>query len=95
MYLVARSKRFKKSYGRLKRSGHFKDEARKNLEAIIDLLVSGKVLPVHCADHQLKGIFKDYRECHIRGDLLLVYRVDQHDNVLGLSDIGSHSQLFG
>ena len=43
-------------------------------------------------DHQLKGNMKDFRECHIKPDLLLVYMIE--DNVLKLVDIGSHSELF-
>ena len=43
-------------------------------------------------DHQLKGNMKEFRECHIKPDLLLVYMIDE--NVLKLVDIGSHSELF-
>ena len=43
-------------------------------------------------DHQLKGNLKEFRECHIKPDLLLIYMVD--DGVLRLVDIGSHTELF-
>ncbi|NHA63814.1 type II toxin-antitoxin system YafQ family toxin, partial [Helicobacter pylori] len=36
--------------------------------------------------------WKPYRECHIKPDILLVYRVK--DNVLTLVRLGSHSELF-
>jgi len=40
----------------------------------------------------LKGNYSDYREFHISGDLLLIYRVE--DETLKLVRIGSHSELF-
>ena len=43
-------------------------------------------------DHQLIGKMKDFRECHIKPDLLLIYMIE--DNTLKLVDIGSHSELF-
>ncbi len=43
-------------------------------------------------DHSLSGIYKGYRECHIKPDVLLVYRVK--GNVLTLVRLGSHSELF-
>jgi len=43
-------------------------------------------------DHQLKGGLKDFRECHIKPDLLLMYIII--DNVLELVNIGSHSEIF-
>ena len=35
-----------------------------------------------------------YRECHIKGDLLLIYKIEKENLILILVDIGSHSQLF-
>ena len=49
-------------------------------------------LPPEAKDHPLKGKFSDYREFHISGDLLLVYRVK--DDTLQLIRIGSHSEIF-
>ncbi|MGN8541629.1 type II toxin-antitoxin system YafQ family toxin [Helicobacter pylori] len=43
-------------------------------------------------DHALVGEHKGCRECHIKPDVLLVYRVK--DNVLTLVRLGSHSELF-
>ncbi|WP_120900852.1 type II toxin-antitoxin system YafQ family toxin [Helicobacter pylori] len=43
-------------------------------------------------DHALVGEYKGCRECHIKPDVLLVYRVK--DNVLTLVRLGSHSDLF-
>ncbi|GAA8828455.1 type II toxin-antitoxin system mRNA interferase toxin, RelE/StbE family [Helicobacter pylori] len=43
-------------------------------------------------DHALVGEYKDCRECHIKPDVLLVYRIQ--NNVLTLVRLGSHSELF-
>lgn len=91
MYSVVRTKRFEKSLKRINKSGFLKD--RKEVEEIIDLLKEGTKLPQNLRDHQLKGIYKDYRECHIRGDLLLVYIKKETEFILVLIDIGSHPHL--
>nr|WP_269799894.1 type II toxin-antitoxin system YafQ family toxin [Helicobacter pylori] len=43
-------------------------------------------------DHSLVGEYKGCRECHIKPDVLLVYRIQ--NNVLTLVRLGSHSELF-
>ncbi|WRC45407.1 type II toxin-antitoxin system YafQ family toxin [Helicobacter pylori] len=43
-------------------------------------------------DHALVGTYKGCRECHIKPDVLLMYRVK--GNVLTLVRLGSHSELF-
>ena len=68
---------------------------RLDIEATITMLIDGQVLPANYFDHQLQGDFKEYRECHIRDDLLLMYRKDEKAQIIVLSDIGSHTQLFG
>jgi mRNA interferase YafQ len=67
------------------------DEETNYIEVIYNLL-NGQDLETKYKDHQLKGNMKDFRECHIKPDLLLIYRIE--NNVLELVDIGSHSELF-
>jgi mRNA interferase YafQ len=45
-------------------------------------------------DHDLSGDWAGYRECHIKPDLLLIYRKSDADT-LRLARLGSHSELFG
>jgi len=45
----------------------------------------------HC-DHLRTGEWKDHRDCHIKPDLVLIYRKSAPD-VLQLVRIGSHSEL--
>ncbi|MGA9964633.1 MAG: type II toxin-antitoxin system YafQ family toxin [Terriglobales bacterium] len=46
------------------------------------------------ADHPLGGEWRDHRECHLKPDLLLIYRKPNAD-LLQLIRLGSHSELFG
>ena len=68
------------------------DGASKPLEAALELLAADAALPPRYADHQLKGQYKEYRDCHLRPDLVLVYGKRNADT-LELVRIGSHAQL--
>lgn len=92
MYEIVRSKQFKSSYKRVVKSGYFKHELFKE---IFDCLQNGLELPMKFRDHPLKANFYGYRECHISGDMLLIYEIDQVNKIITYSDIGSHSKLFG
>jgi mRNA interferase YafQ len=39
-------------------------------------------------------MWNGYRECHVKPDLLLIYRKEGED-ILRLARLGSHSGLFG
>jgi len=56
-------------------------------------LLSKEPLPPEALDHALKGEWQDFREFHISGDLLVIYRID--GDVISLARIGTHSELFG
>lgn len=64
------------------------------LNAIVDQLAAGQPLPDKNRDHALTGDSIGFRECHIRPDWLLVYRVDGEDLILFLFRTGSHTDLF-
>ena len=81
-------KQFKKDVKRIKRSG--KDMQK--LLRVIDLLMSQTPLPDRCRPHKLTGDYKDWWECHIEPDWLLVYKADAQR--LKLARTGSHSDLF-
>ncbi len=93
MYTILRTKDFEVSIRRLKHGG-LKLSVAKKIQNVIDMLASGQRLPVSYKDHKLNGEFSSYRECHIQGDLLLVYRIEKENLILLLIDIGSHSYLF-
>ena len=62
------------------------------LVEVLYLLAKDEALPVKYRDHALTGDLQDFRECHVKPDLLLIYR--QVDEVLELARLGSHSELF-
>ena len=93
MYNIRRSKDFETSIKRLNNSG-IKLSIKKKIEQTIDLLSSGQKLPFSYRDHNLNGELSKYRECHIKGDLLLIYKIEKDNLILILVDIGSHSHLF-
>ena len=57
-------------------------------------LLNNESLPPEAKDHSLLGEWKDCREFHIGGDLVVIYRIIETEEVLQLIRIGSHSKLF-
>lgn len=66
----------------------------KLLEDIVDKLQNGIPLEEKYRDHELKGKFKGFRECHIQPDWLLLYLIEADVLVLTLVDTGTHSDMF-
>jgi len=79
---------FKKDYKRIK---HAKD-AIEELQKIIEQLFRSEKLAPEYNDHKLSGIWNKHRECHVKPDLILIYRKTEEN--LFLERIGSHSELF-
>ena len=61
---------------------------------VVARLLADQALPENNRDHALSGDWAGYRECHIKPDLLLIYRKPDADT-LRLARLGSHSELFG
>ena len=64
------------------------------LREVIILLAKGEALPAKYRDHQLKGKLSAFRECHIKGDWLLIYRIIEDKLILSLHSTGTHADLF-
>ena len=64
----------------------------KEIFDVISALEQKRKLEPRFKDHELIGNWAGFRECHIKPDLLLIYRVQQTE--LQLARIGSHSDLF-
>ena len=94
MYQIKRTKLFEKSYKKIKNSGILKPQIIKTLENVIDSLKNSQKLDKKFKDHQLIGELKEFRECHIKDDLLLVYKIEDSELILILVDIGSHTSVF-
>jgi mRNA interferase YafQ len=62
------------------------------LREVMTLLWMGEPLPKEYLDHELAGDWAGHRECHIRGDFLLLYQVTKEDVIF--VDLGTHAELF-
>ncbi len=90
MYKIKFTSSYKKSYKLIQRRGL----DIKLLDNVIDLLREGKKLPAKYKDYSLNGKFKNFRECHIQADWLLIYLIEEDIITLTLVDTGTHSDLF-
>ena len=79
---------FKRDLKRITKRGY----DRSLLETVVDALRRDEPLPEARRDHPLKGEWKDWGECHIEPDWLLIYRTTE-DEVL-LARTGTHADLF-
>ncbi len=59
---------------------------------VMSLLISEQALPAKYVSHRLLGEYKEYWDCHITNDCVLIYKII--DNELRLARIGTHSELF-
>ena len=81
---------FKKDYKRIKKRGRNIEK----LKHVIELLASGQKMDQKYRDHELTGNYKNFRECHIEPDWLLIYQIENEELILILSRTGTHSDLF-
>lgn len=86
--LLRRHKFYKKDEQKAKLTD---DQYTKKIK-YLTMILRGETLPDEARDHSLSGEYKDFREFHLGGDILIIYTV--RDNVLYLQRIGTHSQLF-
>lgn len=91
MRTVKYTSRFKRDYRREK-SGVLGKNLDTLLMDVVNLLAADAALPRRHVDHLLAGEWKDHRDCHIRPDLVLIYRKPD-DTSLELVRLGSHSEL--
>ena len=95
MRTIDRANIFKRDYKR-----EAKRQYRATLDAILvpvlQALACDQELRLHQRDHDLTGNWSGYRECHLKPDLLLIYRKyeTEEEQVLYLARLGSHSELF-
>lgn len=90
MFLLKYSNRFKKDLKLYKNNKVVLTE----LEKVLDILIKGDKLPPKNVNHQLTGEFKNCFECHIKPDIILIYKIEESKLILLLLRIGSHSELF-
>jgi mRNA interferase YafQ len=83
--------RHKKFINDLKKTNLSNSQFEKMIK-YLNLFLEEKELPTEAIDHPLNGEWKDFREFHLGGDMLVIYHRSE-DNIT-LARIGTHSQLF-
>jgi mRNA interferase YafQ len=91
MRTIERTSQFKRDYKREAKGPHRAALGITFVE-IVALLANDQPLPSRYRDHALYGDLKDHRDCHIKPDLVLIYRRPDAD-VLQLVRLGSHNEL--
>ena len=93
MRTIERSTAFKRDYKRVKATPRHRNDVDSRVSAVVMLLLADRPLPESNRDYTLSGDWAGYRECHIKPDLLLIYRKPDNET-LRLARLGSHSELF-
>jgi mRNA interferase YafQ len=88
MLTLKTTKRFEKDYKKSIKSG--RDMSR--LKRVMFWIANQHPLPSELRDHKLIGNYKGRRECHLAGDWLLIYKLEE-DMVI-FERTGSHSELL-
>ena len=87
---IVLSNQFKKDLKLMNRRGFNLDL----LDAVVNKLANNEELDEKYYDHALTGNYIGFRECHIKADWLLIYRINNNELYLFLSRTGTHSDLF-
>ncbi len=88
-YRVKTSAKFKRCFKKL-------SEKEKELtKDVVAKLARGETLEARFKDHALSGDYEGFRDCHVRPDLVLIYRINGEVLELYLALVGSHAEIFG
>jgi mRNA interferase YafQ len=91
MRAISYTHRFKRDFKREKAGRHGKT-LDSELTETVRMLANDTPLPRRYFDHPLSGDWSDHRDCHIKPDLVLIYRKPDPDR-LELVRLGLHSEL--
>jgi len=91
MRKIETTNQFRRDFKREAKGTH-RQTLQVDFTAIVETLANDETLAEKHRDHSLTGEWKDHRDCHIKPDLVLIYRKIGTD-VLQLVRIGSHSEL--
>jgi mRNA interferase YafQ len=89
-YMQRQTTKFKKDLKNLRKRGY----DLSLLNDVVELLANGETLPEKYRDHALAGNKIGYRDCHIKGDWVLIYKIDKNVLTLILSETGTHSDIL-
>ena len=91
MRTIEQTGQFKRDLKRESKGPH-RQTLRSDFLALVEALAKDEPLADKHHDHALTGDWKDHRDCHVRPDLVLIYR-KLDETVLQLVRLGSHSEL--
>ena len=91
MRTIERTSQFKRDYKRESRGRH-RASLDADLVRIVETLANDHPLEPRHHDHALSGEWRDYRDCHVKPDLVLIYQKPDI-GTLRLVRLGSHSEL--
>jgi mRNA interferase YafQ len=92
MRTISRTAKFKKDYKREAKGQHHAT-LDADLLAAVSFLATDTPPPKRFRDHPLTGEYTNHRECHLKPDLLLIYKKPD-ELTLRLVRVGSHSEVF-
>lgn len=86
---------------RFEMSNAFKRDLKKHYLSLVsvdwaivsDCLLKGYEIPEKYKDHPLQGDWVGFKDCHIKPDLVLIYKIV--GDTVELHRLNSHSELFG
>lgn len=90
MLKIIYTSKFKKDFKLIQKRGYCIDK----LEEVFRLLANETPLPEKYCDHALTGEYAEYRDCHIQGDWILIYKIDKNISLISMYRTGTHSDLF-
>jgi mRNA interferase YafQ len=91
MRTIEKTGQFKRDFKRESKGKHRKT-LTEDLLGILELLIADIELPAKYFDHTMIGNWNDHRNCHIKPDLVLLYRLPDNET-LQLVRVSSHSEL--
>lgn len=91
MRAIEQTSIFKRDYKRVTK-GQYRKTLEIDFKDVIEALANDIPLAEKYRDHALTGEWKDFRDCHIKPDLVLIYRKPDV-TTLQLVRLGSHSAL--
>ena len=91
MRTISQSSQFKRDPKREAKGPH-RSALTSDFVKIFDALANDKPLPEKYRDHALTGDWKDHRDCHVKPNLVLIYRKPD-EAMLQLVRLGSHRRL--
>ena len=91
MRTIRQSGQFKRDLKRESKGQHRK-VLQSDFVSIVAALAADKPLAPRRRDHALTGDWKDHRDCHVKPDLVLIYRKPDVET-LELVRLGSHAEL--